>query len=141
MYDFILNNPDGLSAAAGRNMYLAEQGAGVDIWLRENAMTMSDKALIEAAKVWDEHVEDAQLLPPIMDIAEEYAQDYSAKYNDIETYVNEMTSKFIMGEIDINDNTWNEFQQTITDLGIEDCIRWQQDALDRYNERDITVGY
>lgn len=51
---------------------------------------------------------------------------------EIGTYCSEMVLKFIVGELDIDEN-WDAFQARILELGGQEIINITQAALDRYN--------
>ena len=54
--------------------------------------------------------------------------------NEVKTFVNERTLAFIMGKADI-DADFSKYIQTLKDLGIEDAIKINNDALARYYKR------
>ncbi len=144
LMDFITNNPEGLSISAGLHKYtLAHQTTSMwYFWDREIPPTMSDKARYESGEIWDEHVSDnaqANKLPTL-NVDESVLAEYTAAYNDIDTFVNEWVVRAITGEVSL-DSYETEFIPELEKLGVKNCIQWQQDALDRYYQRDITVGY
>jgi putative aldouronate transport system substrate-binding protein len=53
--------------------------------------------------------------------------------SDIISYVDDMTVKFIMGNEPISG--YDEFVSRIKTMGIDQIIKIQQKALDRYNKR------
>lgn len=55
------------------------------------------------------------------------------KFTDIQSYVNEMKSKFITGVEDI-DTTWDEYVQGLEDRGLSDVLEVYQAAYDRWNQ-------
>ena len=66
----------------------------------------------------------------------EEASTYAAIYTGIETYQDEMVSKFIVGSEDIMDDTvWNRFVESIHDMGIDDCVAIKQASYQRYLAR------
>ena len=55
---------------------------------------------------------------------------------DIETYRDEMMTKFIIGEADImDDDTWNTYLSTLDSMGLEDLTKVYADAYARYLAR------
>ena len=58
---------------------------------------------------------------------------FSAVYDDISTYVSQITLQIIMGEEDIS--IWDEYVANIASMDIATCILQQQQALDRYLEK------
>ena len=70
---------------------------------------------------------------PMTSFTAEEATDYAALNTPIESYLNECVGKIITGQMDISE--WPTVQQNLKDMGIEDCIAYQQAAYDRYAER------
>jgi putative aldouronate transport system substrate-binding protein len=60
---------------------------------------------------------------------------YSANNVAITDYLNSTIPKFIMGTTPLNDQAWADFKVTLKNLGIEDNIRIQQAAYDRWLKR------
>mgnify|MGYP002626987779 CR=1 FL=1 len=42
--------------------------------------------------------------------------------------------KFVVGDLEINDDNWADFRSTCESLGVDDCVKIYQDALDNYNK-------
>lgn len=59
---------------------------------------------------------------------------------DIETYVDEMTLKFIFGELDIEDN-WDEYKSTLKGLNIEEAVSITQEAVDTFEAKEIPTDW
>ena len=94
---------------------------------------VGDELRLEARDVWSSDGTD-MVIPSRVSMTSEESSDYMAAYTSIQTYVQEMTTKFIMGTESIDDQ-WDNYVSTIDSLGIDTCIQYQQAALDRYNER------
>ena len=62
----------------------------------------------------------------------EQGEEYTAIINDINNYATEMTLKFITGEVEINDSTWQEYLNAVENMGLERAIEIKQTALDAY---------
>ncbi len=61
---------------------------------------------------------------------------------DIETFMNENTLKFLLGEKDINDDAaWDEYMSTMQSLGIEEAIAITQEAQDAFVEKEIPTNW
>ncbi|MDR2178655.1 MAG: hypothetical protein LBP20_11560 [Treponema sp.] len=60
---------------------------------------------------------------------------YAANNVRITDYIDSTVPKFIMGTLPLNDQTWADFKAQLKNLGIEDNIRIQQAAYDRYLKR------
>ena len=70
---------------------------------------------------------------PNITMTSEEANRYSTIMGDVNTYVQENTTAFILGDLDMDE--WDDYVETLKDMGIEEAIDCQQAALDRFNER------
>ena len=59
---------------------------------------------------------------------------------DIDTYMKEMTLKFILGELDVDAN-WDAYMATMKAMGIEEAIAITQEAVDIFNEKQIPTEW
>ena len=55
--------------------------------------------------------------------------------NDIDTYVNETLTNFIIGKTPLNDATWAAYTQKLKDLGIDEVQKIYQASYDRFLKR------
>lgn len=58
---------------------------------------------------------------------------YSSAFNEISTYVGEMTAKFITGTESLDN--FDAYQKNVYNMGMQDCLDIQQAALERYYAR------
>ena len=86
----------------------------------------------ECAPTWDKNADSAWQMPGVSLTADEN-DEYNTIYADIRTMVEENLSKFAVGDRPMSE--WDQFIQDLYDLGLEDCIAIQQDAVDRYYDR------
>lgn len=127
--DKLINNPDGLStgqafsAMGGRRNFL--RGHSYDSW---EANWSSDRfAPMRAARPF--HRVDI----PFTEGLQTDLEDLSvvARYMpDIQTYVDENTTKFMIGEQSMD--KWDEFVATVQELGIDHIIAVRQKQADRF---------
>lgn len=71
---------------------------------------------------------------PMITLSADETMEYSGIYSECVTYVKEMTLGFLQGDIDI-ETGFDDYMQTLKDLGIEDAIAIQDAALQRYYAR------
>jgi len=90
-----------------------------------------DEAVFEARKVWASS-DGLYDLPPVTTTAEE-ENEFAQIMGDIETFVDEMTVKFIIGDEPLKN--YNAYIERIKSMGIDRAIEIQQGALERYYER------
>jgi len=85
----------------------------------------------ESIKIWSEPT-DERKLPPITPTSEESSR-FASIMNDVNTYKDEMFNKFIMGAEPLDN--FDKYVKTIESMGIQDAIKIEQAALERYNKR------
>lgn len=127
-------NPEGLSLPNAITKYSIyhSQPFWYD-WRRTNSPYASSKAM-ESGVIWDSNYVDERTLPEIS-IAAEESQRYSRIFNDVTTYVQEMTVKFITDPSYLAQ--YDAMVNEIKHLGIDEAIAIQQAALDRFNSRSL----
>lgn len=86
--------------------------------------------LQEAINLWAQTDYGKYIYPPASTTAEE-ASELASIMNSINTYVDEMESRFITGISDI-DAEWDGYVKQLKNFGIERAIEIKQEAYDRY---------
>ena len=126
--DLIMNNPDGLSAQDALRQY------GI-----QSMLTLLQDARYERAFVSDEvnrirdiyeqegHIGKAF---PTLAFTNEEQGVINEKYTEIETYMNEMVDKFIMGVEPLD--KFDEYVAQVENMGLADVLAVYQAAYDRY---------
>ena len=84
----------------------------------------------------------ANLIPNVVEnmyvsalkLTEDEYDIYVDAWADIDTYVTQMHASFITGEIDI-ETGWEDFLNTLDQMGLQDILEVYQTALDRYNNK------
>ena len=74
------------------------------------------------------------ILPPITPTQAE-SSEYATIMQDINTYIEERTTRWLIGTEQITDATWNDYLATVRRMGIDRAIEIQNGALTRYNRR------
>lgn len=69
---------------------------------------------------------------PITYLTKEEQDQVNINATDIRTYVEEMEAKFITGTVEMNDDTWNDYLNTLNQMGIEDYVKVYQTAYERW---------
>jgi len=77
---------------------------------------------------------DEIMLPADIAFTAEEAAEYSLLFVDIESYVSEMSVKFILGTADL-DAEWDNFVSTIEGMNVARCVELKQASVDRYNAK------
>ena len=94
---------------------------------------MADEATLERAALWNSNVDNSCQFPSGVTLSSEENEIYSELYPEIQSYVKEMTVKFIMN-LEPMEN-YDEFINNLHGLGIDDVIAAYQSAYDRYMAR------
>lgn len=133
--DKIKNDPNGLSPTNAFAFWRIQNGP---FCMDHQTRLMSKGSYttpesINALTVWETtNGLYPAVLPPITLLEEESAV-YADKYNEINTYANEMRLKFIMGEVSLDE--FDAYVANIYSMGLEQVLEIEQAALDRYNAR------
>jgi putative aldouronate transport system substrate-binding protein len=134
--DIIFKNPNGWSVGQALSAYNRGVSRGGAIAL-DNGINPQYYTLPEQkAALTNYNTPGAQeyLLPPITPTLEE-SRELASIMNDINSYADEMMTKFILGTETLNDTSWNNFVSTIRRMGIDRALVIQNTALDRYKKR------
>lgn len=131
--DKILNNPDGWSVAQAMSAYIRGNYNGPfvqDLRYLEQYYTIDTQK--ETNKVWGATNAAKYKVPPITPTTEE-SKEYSTIMNEINTYRDEMTLKFIFGDESLDN--FDNYVETMKGLGLDRALEIQNAALERYNSR------
>jgi putative aldouronate transport system substrate-binding protein len=128
----ITNNQDGLSMAHSMARYVRSNYGGPFIQDRrymEQYLKYPEQ--VDAINTWSQH-QGKLILPPITATPDE-SQRLATIMNEVNTYVSEMFTKFIMGQEPLDN--FDAFVDQMKKMNIEEAIELRQAALDRYNSR------
>ena len=131
--ELVTNDPLGLDGAVTK--YSAANG-GVSIQLARQVQMKNSKNAADAVYKWINNTEAGKhLIPPAGQLVytEEENLTYSERFGAINTYVSEMAMKFITGEVSLDE--YDDFVEHINELGVEDCRKVRQSAVDRFNSK------
>ena len=128
---YVLNNPDNLSTSVAQALYLVHNGPCVLIVARDEMF--ADEAGLKYNELWDNYG-DWNISGSISMTVEE-GEAMGTMATDIDTYVDEFCVKVIAGEQELNDESWNNFQEQLTKMGMDEVIAIQQAAYDRFLAR------
>lgn len=92
---------------------------------------MKDPGTLEYRLLWadDPDVDGEAVLPPFF-LTPEQSNDRTNIMNDIDTYVKEMTLKFITGAEPLSN--FDKFHETVKSMGVDEAIRITQEAYDTH---------
>jgi putative aldouronate transport system substrate-binding protein len=130
--DLVLKDPKRSIAQAISNYALAPMNGPFvqDVGYIQQFYTMPQQKA--ALKKWSTKDATTSIEPPVTLTTRE-ASDYARIMIDINTYVDEMKAKFILGTEPLSN--LDKFQATIRSMGINVALATRQAALDRYYKR------
>ena len=135
--DLIRHDPNGISAADKLAEYILKGSDyfGYYNWAYAVPMAKSDNPddpdLNALQEVWK--VNTDLCLPTNMTMSPEETTEYYNYYTDIETMTTEYIVKVIMGQESLDG--FDDFVNTLKNIGLDRCVEIQQNALDRYLAR------
>lgn len=130
--DKITHN-DQYSMSQAQALYLMPPSrfGGLYDWTRELASVPAKD--VKAFDIWSV-ADDSYIIPSRISYTSEEASEFAKIDAEVSTYMEENSVKFITGVLDI-DKEWDNYVQSLKELGVEKAIAIKQAALDRFNER------
>ena len=131
--DLVTNNPD-MAFDIAISVYCEFNGGGYYV-LNEKTDSNYSEVQLQARKNWLENSDGANVYPSYAALNAEESAIYGAKIGDVDTYVEEMTLKYITGAEPLTDESFQTYQATLDGFGMQECIQVYQNAYDRYLAR------
>ena len=129
----VTNNPDGWPLAQALGKYIRANYNGPFVqdinYLEEYLQVDTVK---ECPTVWAVDTAAEHTMPNVTPTQEE-SDELATIQNELNTYVDEMTLKFIFGTESFDN--WDSYIQTLNDLGLERALEIERGALERYDAR------
>lgn len=129
--ELVTNNPD-YTYNLALNIYTCDRQTPIPFVIDEQkARNDYSQDQLDSIAVWNEATDGLYNLPKIgVNLTADELEEYNGKYSDIDTYLDESVSKFIVGDKSLDE--FDAFVQQLEDMGIGDCIEIYQTAYDRY---------
>ena len=131
--DMVLNNPD-YSYGAAMNIFVCDRMTPAPFIIDEDRVRadyVQDQ--LDAIAVWNESNDGLYNMPRAgVNLTVEESQEYNTNYSDVETYEDQCIAQFVIGDRPLDQ--FDDFVETMKQMGIEDCIAIEQAAYDRYLE-------
>jgi len=131
--DEVMNNPNGWPLAQSLSAYIRGNYNGPFVqdlrYLEQYYILEEQKA---SDKVWGDHNGAAHKITSITPTAEENSE-FATIMNEVNTYRDEMTLKFILGTENIDN--YDKFVETLKAMGVEKAIEIQNAAYTRFKNR------
>jgi putative aldouronate transport system substrate-binding protein len=130
--DLITKNPNGWTLAQSIGAYTRANYTAPSIpdgrYIEQYYSYQEQKAALRLALPET----SARLVPPLTPTPEE-SREFAGIINDINTYANEILTKFILGTENLSN--WDGYVRTINNMGLARALEIQNKALARYNKR------
>ena len=131
--ELVYANPDSLSQADAQLRYtMTSQHPMLYDWHVADLPNAPEKGVKVGKEIWDRNFESTETMPEVT-ISSEESAEYSSLMNDIKTFVEENTVKFIIGEKPLTE--WQTYVDWIDSHGLVRCNEIQQAALENFNKR------
>ena len=132
--DLITNNPKGLTMQLALAQYARAWANGwfvQDIRYQQQYSSLPEQQ--DALKNWSKHDGATYQMPPVS-IPLDKAAEYSSILSDVNTYVDEMTTKYIIGAESL-DSYEKVYLKTLKSMNISRVTDILQDALEEFDSR------
>ena len=131
--ELVTNNPD-YSYNLALNIFTCDRQTPVPFIIDEQkARNDYSEDQSNAVAVWNEATDGLYNIPRQgVNMTTKEQEEYNSIYSDIDTYMDETISKFVVGDLSLDQ--FDSFVQKLKDMGIEDCIAIEQTAYNRYLE-------
>lgn len=121
---------DLILSAADPSLQLSEyargDGPGLVSWERYKYADIA----FQSEDVWQQNRTD--LCVPELSLTTEEGSEFEKLYTGLKEYVQTQTVRFITGQISL-DTEWNNYLQTVSNMGIERCLQIKNNAMNRMN--------
>lgn len=131
--ELVTNNPD-YSYNLALNIFTCDRQTPVPFIIDEQkARNDYSEDQSNAVAVWNGATDGLYNIPRQgVNMTTKEQEKYNSIYSDIDTYMDETISKFVVGDLSLDQ--FDSFVQKLKDMGIEDCIAIEQTAYNRYLE-------
>jgi len=132
--DLVFNNPEEMTISDVLHMYTRAAQSNVPMILdhRYSEQYYAFPQQQEASVEWAKTNMAVHMMPAIYILEEETDKD-SEIMASVQTYVDEMTYKFIAGEESLD--KFDDYLSQLDAFGLQTSVGFRQSALDRYNSR------
>ena len=116
-------------------IYALDEGPGFQIVNKNNPI--NEDYVNEAKNIWLDYDTSKALFSatPTLAFTAEEAEDMAQINSDIYTHVATEISKFMMGESELNDDTWNAYVADVEAMGLAELQSFYEAAYSRYESR------
>lgn len=129
--ELVTNNPD-YTYNLALNIFTCDRQTPVPFVIDEQkARNDYSEDQLNTISVWNEATDGLYNIPRQgVNMTTDEKEDYNTIFSDIDTYMDESISKFVVGDTPLSE--FDAFVEKLKAMGIEDCIALEQTAYDRY---------
>lgn len=129
--ELVTNNPD-YTYNLALNIYTCDRQTPIPFVIDEQkARNDYSEDQINAVEVWSNATDGLYNIPRQgVNMTAEELEDYNSIYSDIDTYMDESISKFVVGDTSLDQ--FDAFVEKLKTMNVEACIELEQTAYDRY---------
>lgn len=129
--ELVTNNPD-YTYNLALNIFTCDRQTPVPFVIDEQkARNDYSEDQLNTIAVWNEATDGLYNIPRQgVNMTIDEKEDYNTIFSDIDTYMDESISKFVVGDTPLSE--FDTFVEKLKTMGIEDCIALEQTAYDRY---------
>ena len=133
--DQVMKNPNGWPLAQSMSAYCRSPAAGP--FIQNVGYIEQYYELPEQKQLLINYVVPgaSNYILPALTATTDESRELNSIMQDVNTYVDEMTAKFVLGTEAITDASWNTFVTTIQRMNIQRAIEIQNAALERFKRR------
>ena len=132
--DFILKNPDGRTVDEAWGSLTPGRSIWPTVWLPSDLTLQRDSEEVRTAKTDILTSETlVEPLPPRLSFSQKDNDRRKQLMTDINTYVNESVTNFIVGKQPISD--WDKYVEKVQKMGIDEVIKIYQKAMNDWNAK------
>ena len=133
--ELITNNPDGISYKDACFIFASAVASGhmpaiMDVTAGYYYFGDAEWAIFDAFRTCD--ADGSYNMPNGVALNEEENEEYAAISSDLTTYADTEVMKFVLGQSELTEESFAEFQQTLVDLGVERMEELYQQAYERF---------
>lgn len=110
--------------------YIGQHSAGIGVVLKEQTAIKNHPTTVEAQATWVANTDAEKYYMPTLILSDEDNTTYTDTWAAIDTYIQEMALKFVTGDADLA--KFDEFINTLNEMGLQKCIDIQQAAYDKW---------
>ena len=129
--DTVLNNPDFPMVSFATTYYTLACAATLTDF--DRMFRTYSEANLAAMDLWTSTQDNLYSMPAQVELDYDQSTRYSELWSDINTLASTEVFKFVMGEYNFEAD-WDNFINTLKEMGIEECIEIYQAAYDSYCE-------